>query len=119
MEYDQNEFAKSIYEGIVVDNLETYQSTFNSKIEDNYIEYWKDAINFFSTLDKKEKEIFFSILKTTIIDTLSNVFGVLDGGVALQNNDFDFKVMINRADATGSLQDAFLEYIEDNNGYEL
>ena len=119
MKYDQNEFAKSIYEGIVVDNLGEYQSTFNSNVEDSYIDYWKNAINLFSSLDEEEKRVFFSILKTTIIDTISNVFGVLDGSVALQASNFDFNVKINNEDVTGELQDAFLAYIEDNNGYDL
>lgn len=54
------------------------------------------------------------ILKNVIIDTTSNVFGILDGSSTLNGGDMDIKVEINGQDSEDELQDTFLEFIEEN-----
>lgn len=58
--------------------------------------------------------MFISIIKQTIIDTVSGVFGVLDGSSTLSGGEFEFEVKINGISTEESLQDTFLGYIEDS-----
>lgn len=55
------------------------------------MEYWKNAINLYSTFDNNQKEIFINILKQTIVDTISGVFGILDGSSTLLGGNYEFK----------------------------
>lgn len=53
------------------------------------------------------------ILKQVIIDTVSHIFGVLDGSSTLSEGDFDINVEINDINTEGELQDTFLAFVED------
>lgn len=107
-----DKFTEEIYKSIVVDNMELYQQFFLcDPNEEGTIEYWKNAINFFNKLEDEEKRILFSIIKSTMVDTISNVFAILDGNEGPE--DISIRVRINDHDNEGELQDAFLAYVED------
>ena len=81
------------------------------KDEEGTIEYWKNAIAFYDKLDDKDKEILFSIIKSTIVDTVSNVLAVLDGHEDIDR--INVQVKLNGQENDSELQDAFLAYVED------
>lgn len=56
--------------------------------------------------------VFFGIIKQVIIDTISNVFGVIDGVSGLDDNDWNFKLDINGQSTNDELLNSFLEYAE-------
>ncbi|HHT04562.1 MAG TPA: hypothetical protein GX005_09630, partial [Bacteroidales bacterium] len=78
----------------------------------NIIDYWENALSLYDKIDESQQEIFFSIIKTVIIDTISNVFGVIDGVCAVDDNDWNLTLEINGQNTNNELQDNFLEYVE-------
>ena len=105
---------KRVYASMIEQDLESYRALFNEPVEgDDIIDYWKDAWAFYGALDECQKEIFFSILKTVMTDTVSTVFGALDGTVGIDDEDWNFQVSVNGIDMTGELQDLFLEHVEE------
>jgi len=109
------EFTKNIFKGIVKENIKIYKDLYDSfEITDKTVDYWKNSIQLYQSFDENQKENFFRILEQTMIDTISNLFGVLDGNTNLSGNEYEVRVEINGVDTNNELQDSFLEYIEEN-----
>lgn len=107
------QIGRALYHSIVEDNLAIYRETFNEKGDiSEWIEYWQKAVALYRTLDESQREVFFSILRQTITDTVSNVLAVLDN-VASLTGDWRFSVTANGVDTEEGLQDAFLAYVEE------
>lgn len=106
------QFAEELYKSTVEENMKLYRQFFlYDSNEEGTIEYWKNAIAFYDKLDDKDKEILFSIIKSTIVDTVSNVLAILDGHEGLDG--IDLQVNLNGQENDSELQDAFLAYVED------
>lgn len=111
----KEEFVKNIFETIVKDGILSYKELYDSvEISDKTIDYWKNSLHLYRSLDEKEKELFIHIIKQTIIDTISTVFGVFDGSCSLNSGEYIIHVSINGEDTENELQDCFLEYVENN-----
>lgn len=111
----KEEFVKNIFETIVKDGILSYKELYDSvEISDKTIDYWKNSLHLYRSLDEKEKELFIQIIKQTIIDTISTVFGVFDGSCSLNSGEYIIHVNINGEDTENELQDCFLEYVENN-----
>lgn len=107
-----NSFAKELYKNVVSDNMELYAQFFQADPnEEGTIEYWKNAIGFYNKLDEGEKQVLFSIIKSTIVDSVSNVLAIMDGNEG--SDDFSVQVKINGYANDSELQDAFLAYVEE------
>ena len=107
------EFVKKIYKTIVEEGVTTYRDLYdNTTINKNTVEYWKKALELYYTFDIAQKEIFFDVIKQTIIDTISSVFGVLDGSSSLLDGNFNFDIKIDGNTTRNELQDTFLMLIE-------
>lgn len=106
------QFIEGLYNNIVEGNMKLYRQFFlYDPNEEGTIEYWKNAIAFYDKLDDMDKEILFSIIKSTIVDTVSNVLAVLDGYEDIDR--IDVQVKLNGQENDSKLQDAFLTYVED------
>ena len=106
------QFIEGLYKNIVEGNMKLYRQFFlYDPNEEGTIEYWKNAIAFYDKLDDKDKEILFSIIKSTIVDTVSNVLAVLDGHEDIDR--INVQVKLNGQENDSELQDAFLAYVED------
>lgn len=109
------EFVKRIYGTIVEEGSSTYRELYETTtITEHTVDYWKKAIGLYQTFDDDKKEIFNDILKQTIIDTISSVFGILDGSSTLSGGNFEFDIKINGVDTENELQDTFLVFVEEN-----
>ncbi|WP_235989000.1 hypothetical protein [Aquibacillus kalidii] len=107
-------FVKSLYETIVKENLQLYKDLYettnvNSKTDD----YWKKAIGFYDSLTDENKDTLMKIIEQTMIDTISNMLGVIDGSSTLKDCSLEPKLLLDSIDTDGELQDSFLEFIED------
>lgn len=103
------QFAEGLYKSTVEENMKLYRHFFlYDPNEEGTIEYWKNAIAFYDKLGDEDKEILFSIIKSTIVDTVSNVLAILDG-----HEGIDLQVKLNGQENDSELQDAFLAYVED------
>lgn len=108
-------FVKSIYKTLVEDGKDIYKDLYeNTKVSEKTVDYWKNALELYHSFDDKQKDVFMNIVKQTMIDTISSVFGVLDGSSTLSGGDFEFEVRINGISTEDELQDTFLELVEEN-----
>ena len=75
--------------------------------------YWKQAIGFYNALNDENKDILMRIIEQTMIDTVSNMLGVIDGRSTLNDCPLEPKLLLESNDTEGELQDLFLEFIEE------
>lgn len=112
----KEEFIKCVYKNIVEDGKNIYRELYeNTEITEKTTEYWCNLLNLYGAFNDKQKKVFMSMTEQIIIDTVSSVFGVLDGSSTLSGGEFELEVKINGVCMEGELQDCFLGYIEDNN----
>jgi len=110
------ELVKKIRSSVLDENQAIYKDIFQStNINDASAPYWQGALGLFEKLDDGEREILFSIVRQTTVDTISNMLGVLDGVTTLEGFDGDFVLSLESEEEqlNGDLQDIFLE-IEEN-----
>ena len=68
----------------------------------------------YEKLTSEEKEKMLKFAELIMIDTISSVFGILDGSSTLSGGDFEFEVRINGISTEDDLQDTFLGFVEEN-----
>ncbi|MGM0865442.1 MAG: transposase [Bacillota bacterium] len=109
------EFVKSLYKSIIEENIELYKVLFETtnptRVTDDY---FGEALGFYESLDKEHKEVFFKLIEQTMIDTVSNILGMIDGSSTLIDCAIEPKLHLDSKDTEGVLQDCFLEFIEEN-----
>ena len=106
-------FTEEIYKNVVEGNMELYKQFFScDPNEEGTIEYWKNAIGLYNRLDDEGKQVLLSIIKSTIVDTISNVMAILDGSEGPE--DISIKVQLNDHENDCELQNSFLAYAEDH-----
>lgn len=109
------EFVKSIYETVVEEGKNIYKDLYeNTEVTERTVDYWKNALELYRSFDDRQKKVFLDIVKQTMIDTISSVFGILDGSSTLSGGDFEFEVKINGIGTEDELQDIFLGFVEEN-----
>lgn len=108
------QFVKSLYKSIVKENLQLYRQLFETtNVGPNTDEYWKTAVGFFRSLTEQDKERLMRIIEQTMIDTISNMLGVMDGSVTLKDCPIEPKRILDLENTDGELQDIFLAFIEE------
>ena len=110
------EFARRIYETIIENGENIYKDLYeNTEITEKTIDYWKNALELYNSLNYDQKNVFMNIIKQTMIDTISNLFGVLDGSSTLSGGNMEFDIKINGISTEDEMQDTFLEIVEERN----
>jgi len=106
-------FVKKIYESIIVQNSEINKDIFqNTDMNTVKNAYWVNALKFYKELSEENKDTLFMIIKQIQVDTISNLFGVIDGVVTFSEDVNNFNFSINNEEIHGELQDLFLEFVE-------
>ena len=73
------DFVKAIRNDVIDSNLEIYRNLFeDTKMESVTENYWKEALSFYDCLDGENKEKFYKIVRQVMVDTISNMFAVID-----------------------------------------
>lgn len=109
------EFVKKIRLSVLDENQAIYKDLFqNTDVKDASDSYWQGALGLFGNLNDSEREILFSIIRQVTVDTVSNMFGVLDGVTTLEDFDDDLVLSLEGGEEqlNGDLQDIFLEIEE-------
>ncbi|MEG0856828.1 MAG: hypothetical protein RSG52_10180 [Terrisporobacter sp.] len=108
------EFVKSIYKTIVEENKELYKDLFNNtNISEVSDAYWKQSLKLYNDLSQDKRIVFISVIEQIMIDTVSNIFGIVDGSSTLNGCKVQPKLLLNDTETDGELQDLFLEYIDE------
>ncbi|WP_146553498.1 transposase [Rummeliibacillus sp. SL167] len=107
-------FVKSLYESVVKENLQLYKNLYETTIVTPKTDsYWKEAIGFYNSLSDENKDILMTVIEQTMIDTISNMLGIIDGSSTLKGCSLEPKLLLDSIDTEGELQDSFLEFIEE------
>ncbi len=78
------------------ENLELYKDMYeNIKVDSHTDEQRTGIINFFNELTDARKAMLFEIIEQTMIDTVSNVLGIIDGHVTLADDSIEPKLVLN------------------------
>jgi hypothetical protein len=109
---NRSEIVNQIHVEVVDQNLEIYKRLFQTTEASSARDpYWKSSLGLFESLSAEQKEVFFKVIRQTIVDSTSNLLGILDGVIRLRGQSENFKLtwessteMLNE-----DLQDLFLE----------
>ena len=104
----------NLYEN-VIENLEkTYKELYsNSEWKLNSDNYSQAIENFYKILNEDQKKDFFILVNQISTDTISHVFGILDGSSS-SDIDEEFRLIDENNKEYEFLQDSFLEVVEEN-----
>ena len=109
-------FVEKIYKVIVEEGVVEYKNLLdNTPVKNATDKYWINALELYGKLSSEEKERMLKFAELIMIDTISSVFGILDGSSTLSGEDFEFEVKINGISTEDELQDTLLEFVEENN----
>lgn len=110
-------FVKSLYESIVKENLQLYKNLYETtNVSTETDDYWRQTISFYDSLTDENKDTLMRIIEQNMIDTISNVLGVIDGSSTLKDYSLEPKLLLGSKDTEGELQDLFLEFVEEKSG---
>lgn len=111
---NSRDFVLGIREEVLNANLNIYKQMFaKSNVKKATDPYGKQALQLYSNLDDADREILFKIMRQVMVDTISNVFAVLDGVTRLPQQDGTLTVQLSGQRLEGALQDQFLEMEEE------
>lgn len=105
-----DDFVLKLKEAVIEENISIYRDVFKETTIDQCSDiYWKKALFLFNSLSIDDKEIFFEILRQVMIDTTSNILGVIDGVNLINGIDKDFTLIYEGEVLNGDLQSIFIE----------
>ena len=108
--------AHAVYRELFIEMLAQYKKNLDNKIDEYKESSFCKVKNIFSKLDKEEKLNFLNFIKLVMADSVSTIFGVLDGTTFIEGLDEDFIVSYGGAEVQGYLQDYFIQKIEEEGG---
>ncbi len=97
---------------VVEENVGIYRELFDGT--NNATDpYWQRALQLYNSLDTSQRDVFFEVIRQTAIDTVSNVFALIDGVAQVDGQDGDCILHCGADFLSGQLQDHFLRQCED------
>jgi hypothetical protein len=105
-------FVSHVRSAIVEQSAATYRHMFESFTPETAPDpLWKRALALHRSLSEPERSVLVELMRQASVDTVSNLFGVLDGSTSLADSREEF-VLLSKPDnqlLSGNLQDLFLE----------
>jgi hypothetical protein len=104
-----HDLVSALRESIVEENSSIYRRVFmETKVEKAADPYWRNALTLFSELSVEQRESLFEVIRQVMVDTTSNVLGILDGVNGLRFGNNKFKLTEDGKTLNGDLQALFL-----------
>lgn len=113
---NQQEFVKHIRSEIIDQNLLIYRDIFATTNPANVSDpYWTRALDLYFKLDDAGKAVLFQIIRQIMVDTTSNLLGVLDGvnGFHGQTEGYKLTTVTGNEKLNDGLQDLLLAMEEE------
>lgn len=104
------EFVRAVKAAVVEENVGLYaellRSTDRGVVRDDY---WKNVLALYDSLDDRGKAVLLMIMRQVAVDSVSNVFGILDGSSS-SSIGREVLSLLDGANnkLNGNLQDLFL-----------
>ncbi|WP_285400079.1 hypothetical protein [Lysinibacillus sp. fls2-241-R2A-57] len=109
-----------IKKDIYLEHISSYEGTLNAPSLDN-TDMLSEGVRFYQSLNENQKSLFFYLINNSISETISNVFGWLDGVYYLENQTENLELKFEKSanKLNGCLQDIWLAIEEGENIDEL
>ena len=110
-------FVSQVRSAVVQQNAAIYKDLFESTTPEAARDpYWKRALTLHRSLSEADRTVLFEIMRQVTVDTVSNLFAILDGVSALEGprEDFALTSQSDNRKLNGNLQDMFLEAEEEH-----
>lgn len=100
------QFVSAIRREVLDANLKMYLEDFQIPAAS----HWPKMTKLYESLDKEQQRQFIESIRQVMVDTLSNVFGILDGSTLLEDHRdyFHLTYAAEPEEINGELQDIFL-----------
>lgn len=108
------DFVKALYVAIVKENLQLYKDLYETtNVTPKTDSHWKKNISFYHSLSEENKAVLMEIIEQIMIDTISNMLGIIDGSSTMKNCSLEPKLLLDSIDMEGELQNSFLEHVQE------
>ena len=107
------DFVVQIRKSVVDENSVIDRELFEDTTTTVTDPYWIRARSLYASLESEQQDILLEIMRQVAIDTVSNVFAIMDGVTELEGQDGAVRVQCGADELSGELQDRFLEQFED------
>ena len=108
-------FVERVLKTVVEEGNASYQEIFADPGEVTD-EYWQRVLELYRSLSPAHRKVILEIMRQVSIDTIAEIFGILDGSSGLDGRSEDFelfhKTAKSRVRLNGDLQDLFLAKVE-------
>ena len=107
---NDQQFVAAVRREVLECNWETYKQILQQRQPGCATDqYWQEALRLYAGLDDAAQQTLLTIMRQVIVDTLSNMFAILDGVTRLSGETDTVVVELAGRKLGGSLQDLFLE----------
>jgi len=104
------DFVASVKKCVIDENLSIYKELFSAPPTNASDKYWQNSRALFNSLNEDQQRAFLQVIRQTMVDTISNLLGIIDGASFIEGVDQDFELTHgnNRNPLSGDLQSLFL-----------
>jgi len=110
-------FVKAVYETVVQDALSGYKEMYEEEVLPSDTDLYSQAIHMYQQMDAEQQKLMMHLMEVVMVDTVSHVFGVIDGSSPLIDSDMEATVLLDDVDTEGELQDSFIGYLQEEDLY--
>ncbi|MCC5892758.1 transposase [Exiguobacterium sp.] len=112
-----DQFVKAVYETVVQEGLHMYKEMYEEEISSSEVDLYSQAIHMYQQMNAEQQRLMMHIIEVVMVDTVSHVFGAIDGTSPLTDSDIEATVLLDGTDTEMELQDAFIGYLQDEDLY--
>ena len=105
-------FVRQIRQSVIEENTQSYRQIFEDTEATVTSEYWIRANTLFHSLNHEQQDVLIEIMRQVSIDTISTIFGIIDGVCWFDEQNHCFQFICDKNDMAGELQDSFLKQYE-------
>lgn len=117
MEEKIEQFVKAVYATVVQDALSDYKNMYEEEVSISDTELYSQAIHMYQQMDPEQQKLMMHIIEVVMVDTVSHIFGVIDGSSPLNDSDMEATLLLDDVDSEGELQDSFIGYLQEEDLY--
>ena len=111
------QFVKAVYATVVQDALSDYKDMYEEEVSVSDTELYSQAIHMYQQMDPEQQKLMMHIIEVVMVDTVSHIFGVIDGSSPLNDSDMEATLLLDDVDSEGELQDSFIGYLQEEDLY--
>jgi hypothetical protein len=105
-------FATQVRSSIIDQIAATYRNLLDTiPLQSATDPYWHSLLEFHQRLSRHDRLVLYSVVRQVAVDTVSNVFGVLDGANRMEGQTEDFQLLATASQQAlqGNLQTLLLK----------